>query len=167
MPIGPSTGGGAPTIEEGSEGGGQNPAGPAGPSPSGRPYADPPAGKPRILLVEDDYLVGMEVEAGLGDAGFEVVGVAATAEQAVMLAESSRPRLVVMDIRLAGERDGVDAALEIHRRLGIRSVFASAHGDPDVRARAEQARPLGWIGKPYRVPTLLAAVRKALAALEE
>ena len=122
--------------------------------------------KPRILLVEDDYLVGMEVEAGLRDAGCEVIGVAATAEEAVRLAEKERPRLVVMDIRLAGDRDGVDAALEIHRRLGIRSLFASAHGDPEVRARAEAARPLGWIGKPYRIPALVAAVRDALGAIE-
>jgi DNA-binding NarL/FixJ family response regulator len=67
-----------------------------------------------------------------------------------------------MDIRLAGDRDGVDAALEIFRTLGIRSLFASAHGDAQVRARAEAARPLGWVAKPYRVATLLAAVEEAL-----
>ena len=122
--------------------------------------------KPRILLVEDDYLVGMEIEAGLREAGCDVIGVAVTAEEAVELAERERPRLVVMDIRLAGERDGVDAALEIHRRFGIRSLFASAHGDPQVRARAEAARPLGWIGKPYRVTALVAAVRNALGTVE-
>jgi DNA-binding NarL/FixJ family response regulator len=132
-----------------------------------RERPDGPRAKPRILLVEDDFLVGMEIEAGLRDAGCEVIGVAATAEEAVMLAESKRPLLVVMDIRLAGERDGVDAALEIERRLGIRSLFASAHGDAEVRARAAAARPLGWIGKPYRVAALVAAVRHALARLDE
>ena len=122
--------------------------------------------KPRVLLVEDDFLVGMELEAGLRDAGCEVIGIAVSAEEAVILAERERPLLVVMDIRLSGERDGVDAALEIHRRLGIRSLFASAHGDADVRARAEAARPLGWIGKPYRVSALVAAVRNALDSIE-
>ena len=126
-----------------------------------------PRARPRILLVEDDFLVGMEIEAGLRDAGCDVIGVAATAEEAVMLAEAERPLLAVMDIRLAGERDGVDAALEIERRLGIRTLFASAHGDADVRARAAAARPLGWIGKPYRVTALVAAVRHALAGLDE
>jgi DNA-binding NarL/FixJ family response regulator len=140
----------------------------------GRAEAEPgamrsgaPATKPRILLVEDDFLVGMEVEGGLAEAGFEVAGVATSAEEAVELAERERPLLVVMDIRLAGERDGVDAALEIERRFGIRSLFASAHGDPDVRARAEAARPLGWIGKPYRIAALVAAVRDAVRRLEE
>jgi DNA-binding NarL/FixJ family response regulator len=115
-----------------------------------------------ILLVEDDFLVGMEVEAGLEEAGYEVAGVATTAEEAVALAGSRRPALVVMDIRLASERDGIDAALEIYRTLGIRSIFASAHVDAQVRARAEPARPLGWVAKPYRVETLLAAVAAAL-----
>jgi len=128
----------------------------------------PPTGRdgPRILLVEDDFLVGMEVETGLGEAGFDVAGVAATAEEAVELAEATRPALVVMDIRLAGERDGVDAALEIFRRLGIRSLFASAHVDAQVRARAQAARPLGWVAKPYRVETLLRAIEAALRDLE-
>jgi DNA-binding NarL/FixJ family response regulator len=126
-----------------------------------------PAARPRILVVEDDYLVGMEIEAGLSDAGYEVIGVAATAEEAVRLAEAGRPLLAIMDIRLAGARDGVDAALEIHRRLGIRPVFASAHVDEEVRARAEAARPLAWIAKPYRISTLVQAVRKALSEVDE
>ncbi len=121
-----------------------------------------PAARPCILLVEDDFLVGMEMESGLEAAGYEVAGIAATAEEAVELAASRRPALVVMDIRLASERDGIDAALEIFRTLGIRSLFASAHVDSQVRARAEAARPLGWVAKPYRVETLLAAVGEAL-----
>lgn len=121
-----------------------------------------PAAKPCILLVEDDFLVGMEVETGLEDAGYEVAGIAATAEEAVALAAARRPALVVMDIRLASDRDGIDAALEIFRTLGIRSLFASAHVDSQVRSRAEAARPLGWVPKPYRVETLLAAVGEAL-----
>lgn len=120
------------------------------------------AERPCILLVEDDFLVGMEVEAGLQEAGYDVAGIAATAEEAVAIAAERRPALAVMDIRLAGRRDGVDAALEIFRTLGIRSLFASAHGDSQVRARAEAARPLGWVAKPYRVETLVRAVEAAL-----
>jgi DNA-binding NarL/FixJ family response regulator len=120
------------------------------------------ADRPCILLVEDDFLVGMEVETGLEEAGYEVAGIAATAEEAVELATVRRPALVIMDIRLASDRDGVDAALEIFRTLGIRSLFASAHGDSQIRARAEPACPLGWVAKPYRVETLLKAVKEAL-----
>lgn len=134
----------------------------AGASESPSADRQEPAAKTCILLVEDDFLVGMEVESGLVDAGYTVAGIATTAEEAVELAASSRPALVVMDIRLASERDGIDAALEIFRTLGIRSLFASAHVDSQVRARAEAARPLGWVPKPYRVETLLAAVGDAL-----
>ncbi|HEU0133699.1 MAG TPA: response regulator [Allosphingosinicella sp.] len=123
------------------------------------------ASGPCILLVEDDFLVSMEMETGLEEAGYEIAGIAATAEDAVAIAARRRPALVVMDIRLASDRDGVDAAIEIFRTLGIRSIFASAHGDVQVRARAEAAQPLGWVAKPYRVETLLKAVEEALARL--
>jgi two-component system, response regulator PdtaR len=121
-----------------------------------------PFARPCILVVEDDFLVGLELETGLEEAGYEVAGVAATAEEAAELAAARRPALVVMDIRLASERDGVEAALEIYQTLGIRSLFASAHVDLQVRARAEAARPLGWVAKPYRVETLVRAVGEAL-----
>ena len=151
-------------LIEGGEGPEQGEARPVGQADSAAaPFR---ASRPSILLVEDDFLVGMEAEAGLADAGYEVAGIATTAEEAVAIAAERRPALVVMDIRLAGRRDGVDAALEIFRSFGIRSLFASAHGDAQVRARAEAARPLGWVAKPYRVQTLLEAVESALREVE-
>lgn len=149
-------------IEGGSEGG----AGYGSPLESTVPEGRPAASEsPCILLVEDDFLVGMEMETGLAEAGYEVAGIAATAEEAVELAARHRPALVVMDIRLASDRDGVDAALEIFRTLGIRSLFATANNDAQVRARAAPAQPLGWVAKPYRVETLLKAVEEALRAI--
>ncbi|HYG47916.1 MAG TPA: response regulator [Allosphingosinicella sp.] len=151
-------------LIEGGDGGGAGNAGSAvEPRPEERAS---PASSPLILLVEDDFLVSMEMETGLEEAGYEVAGIAATAEDAVTLAAERRPALVVMDIRLAGDRDGIDAALDIYRTLGIRSIFASAHGDAGTRARAEAARPLGWVAKPYRVETLVKAVEEALRALQ-
>lgn len=149
-------------IEGGDEGG----AGCGSPMASSDADQKPAAAsRPCILLVEDDFLVGMEMETGLEEAGYEVAGIATTAEEAVELAAQRRPALAVMDIRLAGDRDGVDAALEIYRTFGIRSIFASAHGDSRTRARAEAAQPLGWVAKPYRVETLLKAVEEALRGL--
>lgn len=133
--------------------------------------SDPGAGgrvrdDPGILLVEDDYLVASEMEAGLLDAGLNVVGVAASAADAVRLTLTEKPVLAIMDIRLAGVRDGVDAALEIFRTTGVRCIFATAHNDPQTRARAEPAAPLGWIAKPYSVEALIALTRRALVALK-
>ena len=121
------------------------------------------AGRPaRILIVEDDYFVALELENRLLDAGFAVVGIAVTAEEAVAKAASHKPTLAIMDIRLAGARDGIDAAIELSETLGIPSIFATAHGDPHTRKRAELARPVGWLQKPYPSDALVAVVEAAL-----
>jgi DNA-binding NarL/FixJ family response regulator len=122
----------------------------------------PADGHSRVLIVEDDYLIAMEAESVLADAGFELVGIAATADEAIEMAMRGRPALALMDIRLAGRRDGVDAALELYREHGIRCIFATAHSDREVLERAEPACPLGWLQKPYTMPSLVEAVRRAL-----
>ena len=117
----------------------------------------------KLLIVEDDHLVAMEMESVLLEAGFEVTGIAATAEDALRKAQSVRPDLVLMDIRLAGVRDGVEAAIDLYSQMGIRCVFATAHHDNRTQARAQPAQPLGWLAKPFQPATLLQAVRTALA----
>jgi len=120
----------------------------------------------RIMIVEDDFLVASQMEGALTQAGFEVTAIASSAEQALELAAAERPALVVMDVRLDGKRDGIDAALELFANHGIRCVFATAHQTPDTRARAEPANPLTWLAKPYTMPSLVDAVRRALQLLE-
>jgi DNA-binding response OmpR family regulator len=119
----------------------------------------------RILIVEDDVLVASEIEAALSDAGFEVVGIVATAKDALQAAVHQSPTLAVMDIRLSGDRDGIDTAIEMYRSQGIRCIFASAYADPESRLRAEPAAPLGWLQKPYTMASLTAMVRVALTEL--
>ena len=115
----------------------------------------------QVLIVEDEFFVALDLETTLQIAGFDVVGVASTAADAVRLAEAHQPSVVVMDIRLAGERDGIDAAIEIFERFGIRSIFATAHNDPGTLARASRANAAGWLTKPYSSNSLLAAVEAA------
>jgi two-component system, response regulator PdtaR len=116
----------------------------------------------RILVVEDDFLIAMQTEAALAAAGFQVIGTAATAEQAVALAEKERPVLAVMDIRLASKRDGIDAARELYHELNIRCIFATAHDDETTRKRAAPYAPLGWLAKPYTTASLIALVTDAV-----
>ena len=116
----------------------------------------------RILIIEDDFLVAMEMEGALHDAGFAIAGVAASGEEAVELAAAQRPDLAVVDIRLAGDRDGVDTAVELLRSHGVRSIFATAHADRETRSRAQAAAPLGWLQKPYTMASLVFQVRDAL-----
>ena len=121
----------------------------------------------RIVIVEDDYLVASEMEGALTEAGFEVAAVASSAEEILDLAATARPALAVMDIRLRGARDGIDAALELFAKHGIRCIFATAHQTPETRARAEPAKPLAWVPKPYVMPALVDAVRRAVRDLRE
>jgi two-component system, response regulator PdtaR len=115
----------------------------------------------RILVIEDDLLIATQVEITLAEAGFEVVGVAPTGEEALELAAKDPPDLAVVDIRLAGDRDGVDTALELFRSHGVRCIFASAYSDGEARQRAAPAVPLGWLQKPYSMASLTEMVRTA------
>ncbi len=119
----------------------------------------------RILLIEDDFLVAAQIEAALIDAGFAIAGVGSSADDAIELASSQRPALCVMDIRLAGARDGIEAAIEIFKAHGIRCIFATAHADSDARVRAEKALPLGWLQKPFSMTSLVVAVSGAVRKL--
>lgn len=136
-----------------------------------KPFMDVEAGlalsqQPRILVVEDEYLVAMMVENDLDEAGFNIVGIANSADKAVSMALAEQPDLIIMDIRLIGEHDGIDAALEIFAKTGIRCLFATAHGDPQSKVRAAAASPLGWLQKPYGRAALIGAAREALAQLK-
>ncbi|ANW02072.1 regulator [Bradyrhizobium icense] len=122
-------------------------------------------GPPRVLVVEDDFLIALQTEVALTAAGFEVVGPATTAEEAVALASDAQPTLAVMDIRLASTRDGIDAARELYQDFAIRCIFATAHDDVRTRGRAEPYAPLGWLPKPYTMASLVSAVVEALAQL--
>jgi DNA-binding response OmpR family regulator len=127
--------------------------------------AEPSSG-PRLMIVEDDYLVATQMADSLRDAGFEVAAVAASAEEAVAHARNEAISFAIMDVRLSGERDGVDCALELFSAHGIRCIFATAHGDPHVKARAAPAKPLGWIQKPYSMASLIANVRQTVDGLD-
>ena len=118
----------------------------------------------RVLVVEDEFFLAVQIEEWLLEDGFEVVDVVHTAEEAIAVAEAERPDLVIMDIRLASETDGIAAALEILDRTGIRCIFATAFADAPTRARGEKARPFAWLRKPVTADALLGAVKAAFAA---
>jgi DNA-binding NarL/FixJ family response regulator len=139
-------------------------SGPSGssrfPGKAGQSGPEPALSIRRVLIVEDEVFIQLDLEEELVAAGFIVVGAVDTAEAAVVTAGAERPDIVVMDIGLRGARDGVDAALEIWQRFAIRSVFVSGNIDDAFRQRAAAAEPFGFIRKPYlasEVVALLAA----------
>jgi len=119
--------------------------------------------RPTILIVEDDFLIAMEAESALIAAGFQISGIGGTAEEAISLARGHKAAIAIMDIRLAGRRDGIDAAGDLYREIGVRCVFATAHDDQQTRARAMPFSPLGWLSKPYTMRSLINQVREAIA----
>ena len=104
--------------------------------------------KARLLIVEDEAIVAMDLQQRLERLGHHVVGTAATGEAAIRRAEETRPDVTLMDIRLKGEMDGVTAAAEIDRRFGTPVVFLTAHSDTQTVQRAAAAEPFGYILKP-------------------
>lgn len=139
------------------------------PPPGTAPDSDPSfahgpsADRARILVVEDNYFVALSVESALLDAGYEVVGVVDSGEEALQSAVEVVPDLVLMDIRLAGALDGIDTAVALHG-MNIPSLFASAHCDDAIRARGAAADPRGWLVKPFTDAQLVETVRLALEA---
>lgn len=115
----------------------------------------------RILVAEDEYIVGLDLENKLIMTGFDVIGVASSATEAFKIAASKKPDLAILDINLSGKGDGIDAAIQLYDRLAIRSIFVTAFGDEETRRRAAPARPIGWLVKPYSWESLYALLEKA------
>jgi DNA-binding NtrC family response regulator len=125
-----------------------------------------------VLIVEDEAIVQLHLRRLLAGLGYQVVGTAATADEAVALAQREKPDLVLMDIELRGEGDGIDAAMRLHGRDGPAVVFLTAFADEATLRRTEHAGAVGYIVKPYtgnEIRAVLAtglAVRQRVRALE-
>lgn len=118
---------------------------------------------PRILIVEDEAVTALDLASELRRLGYEVCGTEDTADGAVAAAEREKPKLVLMDIRLGDNGDGIDAARRIGERHDAAVVFLTAHSDEDTLARALEVSPFGYIVKPFRARELKVAVELALA----
>lgn len=101
-----------------------------------------------ILIVEDEALIALDLQRRLEHAGYNVHGIATDAAQALDLA-SSLPDLILMDIRIGGQRDGIEVADEIRRHFDIPVMFLTAHADAETLERAKRVRPQGYIVKPF------------------
>jgi len=121
-----------------------------------------PEAKGRVLIVEDDVPLSTVVEAALTYEGYVVVGTARSAEQAISLAVAHGPDLVLMDVRLLDNSDGIAAAGQILKRTGIRCLIATGQTDAKTKERAAMVQPLGWLPKPYGNEEVVQAVADAL-----
>ncbi len=118
--------------------------------------------KVQILVVEDEAIVSMDLRYKLESLGYIVPAEISSGEAAVDAASRLRPDVVLMDIRLSGEMDGIDAAEEIRRRFNIPVIYVTSHANEDTLARAKRTEPSGYILKPFFDAELRAVVEMAI-----
>ncbi|MGE4537676.1 MAG: HD domain-containing phosphohydrolase [Desulfovibrio sp.] len=117
---------------------------------------------PRVLIVEDEAVVALDLTKRLSQLGYVVYGPADSGEEALRLARELSPDVVLMDIVLDGAMDGVDTAGRIREEQAMPVVFLTAHTDPETLRRAGAAGPYGYIIKPFEDRELAAALDIAL-----
>ena len=115
-----------------------------------------------ILVVEDEGIVAQEIKSRLEKSGYAVCAVAHDGDTAVTQAGQMQPDLVLMDIRLKGEMDGIEAAGIIGERFGIPVVYLTAYTDPATLERAKVQEPFGYVVKPFETRSLMVSIEIAL-----
>jgi PAS domain S-box-containing protein len=118
--------------------------------------------KARILIVEDEAIIAMEIESQLQSLGYEVTSVVDTGEKAIAKAEKDKPDLMLMDIRIKGEMDGIEAAQVIRNSFGIPVIFSTAYLDEKRIERAKITMPFGYVLKPIQERDLKVTIEMAL-----
>lgn len=122
----------------------------------------PDASKARILIVEDENLVAMDIERGLKRLGYNVVGVANCGADAIQIAEDQCPDLILMDIQIKGDIDGIETSQRIQNKYSVPIVFLTAHADEATLHRAKRAGPFGYVLKPFEETELHTAIQIAM-----
>ena len=115
-----------------------------------------------IMVVEDESLVALDISERLRSLGYEVPCMLSSGEDAIRHAGELKPALVLMDIGLKGDMDGIEAAEKIGTQLNIPCVFITAYGDTKTFKRAAAAKPYGYIYKPFDDTDLRGCVESAL-----
>ncbi|HZW39072.1 MAG TPA: response regulator [Ignavibacteriaceae bacterium] len=118
--------------------------------------------KANILIVEDERIVAMDIAASLRSLGYKVLGMVSSADEAIESALSTKPDLILMDIRLKGEKDGINAAEQIHQSFDVPIIYLTAYADEHTLQRAKLTEPYGYLLKPYEKRVLHSTIEMAL-----
>lgn len=119
-------------------------------------------GKARIIIVEDRFIVAEDLATSLRRLGYEVLDTIMDGQEAIERVRELQPDLVLMDIQLKGEIDGVHAAQELKDKYGLHVVYLTAHSDDATLQRASSTEPLGYLLKPYEERQLYTTIELAL-----
>lgn len=118
--------------------------------------------KTNVLVVEDESIVSKDIQHSLKKLGYNVVGAASTGEKAFELAASERPDIILMDIMLKGEINGIETAERVKEELNIPVIYLTAYADESTLAKAKVTEPFGYIIKPFKEVDLHTSIEMAL-----
>ena len=116
----------------------------------------------RLLIVEDEGIVALNIQTRLEGLGYNVVASVSSGEEAIQVAGETRPDLILMDIKLDGKVDGIEAAAEIRRLFQLPVVYLTAYTNDDTLNRAKLTEPYGYILKPFEARDLCTTIEVAL-----
>lgn len=119
-------------------------------------------GKPQILIVEDERIVAISIQNMLNRLGYGVSGVTSSGKDAIKIADEKKPDLVLMDIMLNGDMDGIKVAKKIHDHFNIPVIFLTAYADEETLQQAKITEPFGYILKPFDERELRSNIEMAL-----
>lgn len=125
-----------------------------------------PEARRRVLIAEDEALIRLDLAEMLREEGYEVVGEAGDGQEAVELAESLRPDLVIMDVKMP-RRDGIDAAAEIAAKRIAPVVVLTAFSQRDLVEKARDAGAMAYLVKPFSISDLVPAIEVAYSRFQE
>jgi PAS domain S-box-containing protein len=121
---------------------------------------------PKILIADDEWVTRVEIEEMLTDLGYEVVGQVETGAEAIEMVRRLEPDLIIMDVMMLGEMNGIDAARVIKAEWGTPIVFVTGYGDPEYIEAAKEIAPFGYVMKPFDEKEIHAFVEIALSKRE-
>jgi DNA-binding LytR/AlgR family response regulator len=116
----------------------------------------------RVLVVEDESIVSKDIQLSLKKLGYEVAGSAATGERAVALAVETKPDIILMDIMLKGDMNGIEAAGMIREKTGTPVIFLTAYADESTLNKAKVTQPYGYIIKPFKEIDIHTSIEMAM-----
>ena len=116
----------------------------------------------KILVVEDELIAAENIARNLKKLGYEVIGIVDSGEEAIQAATNNHPNLVLMDIMLQGDLDGIQAAGHIRSELKIPVIYMTAYADDDTLGRAKLTEPYGYLVKPFKPQALKTTIEIAL-----
>jgi DNA-binding LytR/AlgR family response regulator len=119
----------------------------------------------KILVVEDEIIIAAKISMHLTKLGYEVTGILPRGEEALVSVEENRPDIVIMDIRLKGEMNGIDTAIRMQKNADIPVIFLTANADEATFNKAKAAKPYAFISKPYKQTDLQRAIELTISHL--